>query len=318
MVRYEGIGGWIAVEGTTLTVLRMDSRGIGPRVLPFQALSRVTFKDATRLRRGHIRLCFGAGVQAPDESDDDPNLIKFGYENRERFRALYEYLQGVVRTNESSGADTATAYEAANDPLMFWRAAQAQRQQDEHRQRLEKLTRKIGPEAAARQDIMAAGIASATGERCWLALKRLPGLLLGGEMVFVVAECFLGDGLGTVVLTNQRVMFVNTKFSGDQVQVLRLSEIIAVAASTKLLKGTLQVQTPTGVVEFGGLRIEDLQRLDESLRLVAGTAGTAGQALPSGDRSVLDLIAQLAELHRTGVLSDAEFETKKQQLLDRL
>jgi len=37
---------------------------------------------------------------------------------------------------------------------------------------------------------------------------------------------------------------------------------------------------------------------------------TAEAALP-GDRSVLDQIAQLAELHEAGVLSAAEFEAKK-------
>lgn len=318
MVRYEGIGGSITVEGTTLTVLRMDGRGIGPRILPFQALSGVVFKDATRLRRGHIHLSFGAGVQLPDGPDDDPNLIKFGYQDRERFRELHEYLRGVVRTNESTGTDTAAAYEAANDPLKRWLAAQAQRRHDEHRQQIEKLARAIGPEAAARPDIMTAATASASGERCWLVLKRLPGLLLGGETVFVVAECLLGTELGTVVLTNQRVMFVSTKFTRDQVHVLSLTEIIAVAASPKFLKGTLQVQTSTGVVAFDGLRIDDLQRLDESLRLVVGNAGMADQVAPAGDRTVLGQIAQLAELHRNGVLTDAEFETKKQQLLDRL
>ncbi|WP_033440983.1 SHOCT domain-containing protein [Saccharothrix sp. NRRL B-16314] len=318
MVLYEGTDGWIGVEGTTLTILRTDNRDIGPRTLPFQALSRVTLREATRLRRGHIQLCFGTGVRVPKGADDVPNMIRFGYERREQFRALYEYLQGVVRTNVSTGVDMAAAYEAANDPLAVWQVAQARRQQDEHRQRIDKLARKIGPEAAARQDIMAAGIASATGERCWLVLKHLPGLLLGRELVVVVAECFLGNVLGTVVLTNQRVMFVNTKFSGDQVQVLRLGEIIAVSASVKLFKGALKVQTLRGAMEFSGLRIEDLQRLDESLRRVDGNVGSANQAASHGGRSVLDQIAQLAELHEAGVLSAAEFEAKKQQLLDRL
>jgi hypothetical protein len=319
MVMYEGAGGWIAVEGTTLTVHRTDSKSavdIGPRALPFQALSRVAIEDATRLRRGHIQLCFGAGVLVPVGSDGDPNMIRFGYEQREQFRALYEYLLGVARTNESNGVDVAAAYEGANDPLVAWLADQARQQQEADLQRIGKLARKIGPEAASRQDIMAAGIASATGARCWLTLKHLPGLLLGAEQVFVVAECFLGNNLGTVVLTNQRIMFVSTKFSGDQVEALRLGEVTAVAATEKLLKGALRVQTLRGVVEFQDIRIEDLRRLNESLRLAVGSAATAQTAPPH--QGVLDQIAQLAELHKAGVLTTAEFEAKKQQLLDRL
>ncbi|MEW2260632.1 hypothetical protein [Streptomyces sp. NPDC047869] len=41
---------------------------------------------------------------------------------------------------------------------------------------------------------MAAGLASATGERWGSALMALPGLLLGDEQVYIVAECSLGDG----------------------------------------------------------------------------------------------------------------------------
>lgn len=43
-----------------------------------------------------------------------------------------------------------------------------------------------------------------------------------------------------------------------------------------------------------------------------------GAAAPSPQQSIPEQIAKLAELHRQGVLTDAEFQAKKQQLLDRL
>ncbi len=43
-----------------------------------------------------------------------------------------------------------------------------------------------------------------------------------------------------------------------------------------------------------------------------------GAAGPSVQQSIPEQIAKLAELHRQGVLTDAEFQVKKQQLLDRL
>lgn len=43
-----------------------------------------------------------------------------------------------------------------------------------------------------------------------------------------------------------------------------------------------------------------------------------GSAGPSPQQSIPEQIAKLAELHRQGVLTDAEFQVKKQQLLDRL
>lgn len=282
VTRFEGTGGWIDVEGAWLTVHRTDSRfAVAPRVLPCQALSHVTIKDATRLRRGHLQLWFGGLVLAPVGSAEDPNMIGFGHDQREAFHALYEYLWGVIRTNEAGGGDVAAAYEAANDPLVAWladrervheREAAAGARQTEQRElhRIEKLARKIGPTAAARQDILNSAVASATGERCWLALKRLPELLLGGEQVFVVAECFLGNHLGTAVLTNLRLVFVRTGFSGDQVDALRLGEITAVTTAKKLAKGALRVQASGGLVEFRDVRVEDLRRLDEALRLAVG------------------------------------------------
>ncbi|MFD8544168.1 SHOCT domain-containing protein [Streptomyces sp. NPDC059649] len=339
MVRYEGAGGWVEIGPASLTVCRTDQRPspLPPRVLPLQALSGVELKDATRLRRGHLHLWFGGGVLVPVGSDEDPNTIGFTYGQRETFRGLHEYLWNVVSTNEAQDIDVAAAYEAANDPLVAWlahreraleRAAEdrAAREHAAEQQHIDRLARKVGPEAAAREDIMAAGLASATGDRCWLVLKRLPGLLLGGEQVFVVAECFLGSDLGTVVLTNQRLMFVNTKFSGPELNTLHLGEIRAVAGTQKVTQGVLRVETLRGlVVEFGGLKGEDLARLDEALRLAVGSLGrtapapSAAPAVPSApSQGVLDQIAKLGELHAAGVLTTAEFEQKKRQLLDRL
>ncbi|WP_106516493.1 SHOCT domain-containing protein [Streptomyces himastatinicus] len=343
MVRYEGVGGWVEIGPASLTICRTDLRPepLPPRVLPFQALSGVELKDATRLRRGRVHLWFGGRVLVPVGSDEDPNTIGFTYGQREVFRALHEYLRNVVRTNETQDVDVAEAYEAANDPLVAWLAQRerARERSEEVRaageyaaeqQRIAAFARKVGPEAAAREDIMAAGLASATGDRCWLVLKGLPGYLLGGEQVFVVAECRLGDdtGPGTVVLTNQRLIFVKTKFSGNELSVLRLAEIRAVAGKQKITQGVLQVETLRGlVVEFGGLKGEDLAHLDEALRLAIGSLGRAAPASPGAPvppgapavpQDILDQIAKLGELHAAGVLTSAEFEQKKRQLLDRL
>jgi predicted Zn-dependent peptidase len=43
-----------------------------------------------------------------------------------------------------------------------------------------------------------------------------------------------------------------------------------------------------------------------------------GQGVVAPQQSIPDQIAQLADLHRQGVLTAEEFEAKKRQLLDRL
>ncbi|WP_369368647.1 SHOCT domain-containing protein [Streptomyces sp. CG4] len=105
---------------------------------------------------------------------------------------------------------------------------------------------------------------------------------------------------------------------------LQLGEIRAVAVNQKITQGVLQVETLRGlVVEFEGLKGEDLARLDEALRLALGSLGRAAPApapfnAPAVPQDVLDQIARLGELHAAGVLTTAEFAQKKQQLLDRL
>ncbi|MER5548976.1 hypothetical protein ABT072_42770 [Streptomyces sp. NPDC002589] len=81
-----------------------------------------------------------------------------------------------MRTNEAQDIDVTVAYEAANDPLVAWLAerdrARAKAEEDraakEHaaeQQRIARLARKVGPQAAAREDIMGAGLASVTRDR---------------------------------------------------------------------------------------------------------------------------------------------------------
>ncbi len=346
MVRYEGAGGWVEIGPTTLTVFRADLRPdlLAPRVLPFQALSGVELKDATRLRRGQLHLWFGRGVLVPVGSDEDPNTIGFTYGQREEFRVLYEYLWNVVRTNDAQDVDVAAAYDAANDPLVAWlagherareraeeeRAAakqaakekRAAAEQTAEEKRIARFVDRIGPEAAAREDIMTAGLASVTGAHCWLALKHLPGFLLGGEYVFLVAEGFFDGDLGAIVLTNQRLMFVKATFSGAEVSTLYLREIRTVARMQNTSRRTLQVESQRGhVVEFRCHKVEDFTLLDEALRQILGArergkAARAATAAPPQD--VIGQIARLGELHAAGVISTSEFEQKKQQLLDRL
>ncbi|MYR55400.1 SHOCT domain-containing protein [Streptomyces sp. SID625] len=339
MARYEGVGGWVEVGPTTLTVCRTDMRPepLAPRVLPSRALSGVQLKDATRLRRGRLHLWFGGQVLVPVGSDEDPNTIGFTYGQREAFRTLYDYLWSVVQTNEAQDVDVAAAYQAAGDPLVTWLAERerARKEAEEERaaaedaaqqERATRLARDIGPQAAARRDIMAAGLASATGERCGSALKALPGLLLGDEQVYVVAECYLGDGstsTGTVVLTQLRLLFIQSKFTRNEVSALYLKEVRTVASRQKVIKGSLQVETLQGdIVEFNGLKAEDLARLDEALRLAVGNPDRTAPAPPAGvpgaSDDVLSQVARLGELHAAGVITTAEFEQKKKQLLDRL
>jgi hypothetical protein len=55
-----------------------------------------------------------------------------------------------------------------------------------------------------------------------------------------------------------------------------------------------------------------------SSRLADAGEATAPEPDAEAASGIPDLIAELAELHEQGILSDEEFESKKTELLDRL
>jgi hypothetical protein len=337
MTMFEGSGGLVDVQTSSITVHRTDAKArqaeadIGPRTLPLAALSHVTFKNATRLTSGHIQLQFGGTTLVDAGSPEDPNMINFSYGQREAFAQAYEYLRHVVEANWAAGVDVAAVYADAQDPLVEWlaardqaqetaRAAEADRDRQAEAARLHHLAKKIGPDAASRRDIMAAAIASVSAPRAWLGIKRLPRYLHGGEQVLVIVEADYDAKTGIVVLTNQRLVFLRTGFSSDQIVGLRLGAIVSVSTSMRLLKGSLHVQTPRGDAIFDRVDADDLELLADSLRAALGAASRSARTAnaPPQQADVLDQIAQLGQLHAAGVLTTAEFEAKKRQLLDRL
>lgn len=124
-----------------------------------------------------------------------------------------------------------------------------------------------------------------------------------------------GKSQGILVLTETRLMFVNVGLFSAQTEDFGLDKVSSIEIKSKLLLGDITVYTSNqkatinNVDKFVGAEFVKQARsaLGGSKRPVAApTEGTADQLL------------KLKQLHEAGVLTDAEYETKRATLVAQL
>ncbi|MET9607412.1 SHOCT domain-containing protein [Streptomyces sp. NPDC006512] len=193
-------------------------------------------------------------------------------------------------------------------------------------QRHDVFVRAIGS-AAGCEGLLDAGRESATSDRCGPHLKNLSVVLLGRERVLALGAGSLNKEDGAVVLTSQRLMLIRQGWSGMTALAVALDEVRTSYIKQGILRNWLVVESDEGAEEFLVRDWEDLARIELALRQVRGALAdpdpvtvnvAVSTAAPVDTQDVLGQIARLGELHKEGVLTDAEFAWKKQQLLDRL
>lgn len=149
---------------------------------------------------------------------------------------------------------------------------------------------------------------------------RLPDHLHDGETVEAVAVGKYSGDLGIVALTDRRVIFFVSQLVGkERTEDFPLSKVSTVNWSKKRMK-----LTDTGQIEIAGsgfaVAIEGVASVDGEAMVRAIRERLAAPVAPAstGSVDVADQIKKLADLRDAGVLTDAEFDAKKQELLGRI
>jgi hypothetical protein len=152
-------------------------------------------------------------------------------------------------------------------------------------------------------------------------LAHLPTQLLPGETLLNLA---IGDykdrlGKGLLALTDRRLIFVESSGMGGHrmnVEDIPLSQITSLTTQLGAGSGTIRVSVAGNTAEIH--TVQPKERVDEIAGYVrqhiSGGTNTAAPAQPD----VMDQLKKLAELRDAGVLSAAEFDAKKMELLARL
>ena len=127
------------------------------------------------------------------------------------------------------------------------------------------------------------------------------------------------QGIYTAV-TDQRIVIHIPQFTGNDERHVPYSSVVSCDLDTGLVAKRLSLQTkgPTYHIQVNE---PDRDELREAVRFIRDTAEEASKTVVQGGESEPDPTEQLKnvkELHEQGVLTDAEFEEKKQNLLDKI
>jgi hypothetical protein len=308
-VNFEGDNGSVEFDADSLVIIR---KGFGaklgglsgpPQRIPLAAISEVAFKDAGRMAAGWLQLGIGGSrltTLSMGTAGADPNTVTFRYKHRAAFAELRDRLLEVIEANRQSGIDPAQV------PVeMGGRDAK----------KSQKLTAKLGGDDA-REDIVEA--AARMGWRFGgnRELKALAGQLLEDETVRMIAQGSYESNEGIVVLTDRRVLFLHHGITSQRKEDLPLRSITSVQTKIGLSTGEIRLFASGNEATIKNIVKADAAPFAEAIRNEIAAGSASPSTSPAPDPA--DQLRKLAELRDAGVVSDAEFEAKKQELLARM
>lgn len=124
---------------------------------------------------------------------------------------------------------------------------------------------------------------------------------------------------GIVVITDKRVFLYSKIFFSVQIESFNMSDINSIDSASNGISGsTIKLHTNTKSVEIlasykSSIATKVIQLLDETMNAAKNKNQTS--ITPTDN---LDQIKKLAELRDSGILSQNEFEQKKQELLSKI
>jgi hypothetical protein len=150
-------------------------------------------------------------------------------------------------------------------------------------------------------------------------IKRLAGYLWDGETVQQMTTGTYGKGTGLVVLTDRRLLFVQDGMMSKTTEDFPIDKVSSVQWSSGMMLGDIVIFASGNKAEIKQVNKDDGKEIVDLIRhrLSAPTQAPA----PAPTQAAPDPIEQLkrlGELRDAGVVTDAEFEAKKADLLSRL
>lgn len=142
--------------------------------------------------------------------------------------------------------------------------------------------------------------------------------LAKGDTIIATAEGYItgknGAHFGALIVTSKLVVFYRKGFFGEVHQSIPLDKLTSIEQSSLLGHRTLKLHTSHDDLDFK--TGQSAARYQEIVSAVE--AGRAHPASPAVAASPLEALKALGDLRAAGVLTEAEFEEKKKELLKRV
>lgn len=142
-------------------------------------------------------------------------------------------------------------------------------------------------------------------------IKRLETHLLDGETVEAMTTGAYGKGTGLLVMTSQRLLFVQDGVMSKTTEDFPYPQIASVSWKSGMALGTLTVFAGGTHAEIKNMNKTDGKAISDALRSRVGQP-TAGVAAPA---DLADQLGRLASLRDQGILTEEEFAVQKAKLL---
>jgi hypothetical protein len=151
-------------------------------------------------------------------------------------------------------------------------------------------------------------------------IKRLPSYLWEGESVDQMTTGMYGKGLGLIVLTDRRLLFVQDGWASKTTEDFPIDKVSSVQWSSGMLTGSIVIFASGNKSEISNVNKDDGKEMVDKVRHRLSSpreaAPPAPQAAPPADP--MEQLKKLGELRDAGVVTPEEFEAKKAELLGRM
>ncbi len=152
-------------------------------------------------------------------------------------------------------------------------------------------------------------------------LRHLGNLLHYSEHVHELGQGQYQGKQGLVVLTDERVFFLEKSLGGETLEQFDLDVITSMTVSKKMTGETLQIFTAGHTADIKSMGHGQADALDRAFRTVRQshhqTAAAQVPPTPAATDPIMQ-IERLAALRDRGLLSNEEFEAKKAELIARM
>ncbi|HEY6314256.1 MAG TPA: PH domain-containing protein, partial [Streptosporangiaceae bacterium] len=152
-------------------------------------------------------------------------------------------------------------------------------------------------------------------------IRHLRNLLYANERVLELGQGSYERKHGLVVLTNERLFFLEKSLGSETLKQFSLSSIVSLAVNKKRTGETLIVHAAGDKAEITRMahgQADPIVRAFRNLKQTDQTMAAATSQVPSSDADPLAQIERLAALRDKGIISAEEFESKKTELMGRI
>ena len=149
-------------------------------------------------------------------------------------------------------------------------------------------------------------------------INELPNILWEDEDIIRLASGVYNNGMGIVVATNKRILFLNKGVFNTQIEDFSYNKISSIQCNKGVLMGSLIIYSAGNKAVIDSLTKPEAQYLADYIRARISQGDTQPQPQQVQQDNSQDVVSQLerlAKLKEQGVLTDEEFAQQKAKIL---